>query len=357
MLPTPVHRWGGVPGFSSSDSARLWVKRDDLSGFELGGNKVRKLEFLLAEALEVGADTVVTIGGVQSNHCRATACAARALGLDAALVLRVADRDADRDVGMVGNLLLSRAAGASLHVVTKREYALHGGDALGAALAAELEARGKRPYVIPVGGSNALGTWGYLEMVAELERQVAACAHLPVRGFDRVVLATGSGGTAAGVALGVALSGMTGPTGRRTKVVAYAVCDDESYFYDHVQMLLDQLGAVDPTTGEGYRSRDVLEVRLAKGLGYAISDPRELAEVAGVSSVTGVLLDPVYTGKAFHGMLADADEMAGEEVLYLHTGGAFGMFDKAGELLPHLAGGTCERLRVGDTCGTNEQSG
>ena len=183
-------------------------------------------------------------------------------------------------------------------------------------------------------------------MVAELERQVEACGHLPRGGFDRVVLATGSGGTAAGVALGVRLAGMTGPRGDPTKVVAYAVCDDEAYFYDHVQGLFDALGAVDPSTGVAFKSRDLLDVRLAKGLGYAMSDPRELAQVAALGGATGLLLDPVYTGKAFHGMSGDADEMQGEEVLYVHTGGALGMFDKADELAPHLTGATCQRMRL-----------
>ncbi|CAI7773198.1 unnamed protein product, partial [Closterium sp. NIES-53] len=133
--------------------------RDDLSGMELSGNKVRKLEFLLADALAKGADTLITIGGIQSNHCRATAVAARLAGLEAHLILRTSRALADSDPGLEGNLLVERMVGARVHLVTKEEYAKHGSEHLGNVLAQRLAAEGRKPYVIPVGGSNALGAW------------------------------------------------------------------------------------------------------------------------------------------------------------------------------------------------------
>ena len=198
--PTPVHRWH-LPG--TPDGCEVYIKRDDLTGMQLSGNKVRKLEFLLAEAMDEDADCVITIGGVQSNHCRATAVAARYLGLDSHLILRAPQSIAEAgDPGLVGNLLVERAVGANIHLVTKREYAAHGSVALAESLRRRLEREGKRPYVVPVGGSNAIGTWGYVDAMAELAVQMGEDHPHP---FTDIVLACGSGGTAAGIALGAAL--------------------------------------------------------------------------------------------------------------------------------------------------------
>ena len=184
-LPTPVHPWkiSGLP-------CELYIKQDSCSGSELSGNKIRKLEFLMAEALAQGADCIITLGGIQSNHARATAVAATMLGLECHLVsllkctnaphthtrttqiLRTSRTCVDDDPGLVGNLLVERMAGAHVHLVSKEEYARVGQTKLAALLAAQLTAAGKKPYVIPVGGSNALGTWGYLDAIAELQQQV-----------------------------------------------------------------------------------------------------------------------------------------------------------------------------------------
>lgn len=166
-LSTPIHKWD-LP----SAAGEVFIKRDDLSGMQMSGNKVRKLEFLMAEAKRSGADSVVTIGGIQSNHCRATAVAARYLGMDCHLILRHSAPLVDRDPGLCGNLLVERMVGAHLHLHTKEEYARLGSVRLGEILAERLRADGKRPYVVPVGGSNALGMWGYLECIAEMEEDV-----------------------------------------------------------------------------------------------------------------------------------------------------------------------------------------
>ena len=327
-LPTPVAPWpvAGTGG-------RLFVKRDDLSGLQLSGNKVRKLEFLLAEALDRGCDSVVTVGGVQSNHCRATATAARYLGLEPHLVLRTTTRGAQDDPGLQGNLLVDRLVGAHVHQVTKVEYQRAGSEALTAAVADRLRAEGRKPYVIPVGGSNALGAWGYLEAVRELEPDVRAL------GITDIALATGSGGTAAGLALGTRLAGLD------CRVRAYAVCDSPAYFFDHIQHCLDELGA--GVGGLGLSARDLLEVVDAKGAGYAQSREAELETLLRVARDTGVVLDPVYSGKAVHGLLGDlagedaagggaaaASPPGGRRWLFLHTGGLLGLYDKADQLQP-----------------------
>jgi D-cysteine desulfhydrase len=213
-LPTPVMQWA-CPALSDL-GVEWWIKRDDCSGVEMSGNKARKLEFLMAEALDGGHDCVVTIGGLQSNHCRATAAAARQVGLEPHLVLLVRDKDIENEVGMTGNLMVERMLGARLHLCAASDYLRYGGDLaamdkLNAAAAAELAAGGRRPYVVPVGGTTPVGTWGYIKAVEELCEQLA---QPPASGggtpapppFDHVVVAAGSGGTAAGLALGMRLS-------------------------------------------------------------------------------------------------------------------------------------------------------
>ena len=184
-LPTPIHLF--PVKFYSDKSIQLWVKRDDLSSFDLSGNKVRKLEFLLSDAVRQNCDSVITIGGIQSNHARATAVASRQLGLDPYLILRTSEPDADP--GLDGNLMLSRMVGCKIYTVTPSTYAQIGSTKLTEKLEGQLKAAGKKPYVIPVGGSNGLGSWGYLEFVRELEEQIKQIG----RNFDHIVFACGSG--------------------------------------------------------------------------------------------------------------------------------------------------------------------
>ena len=363
--PTPVHRWH-LPG--TPDGCEVYIKRDDLTGMQLSGNKVRKLEFLLAEAMDRDADCVITIGGVQSNHCRATAVAARYLGLDSHLILRAPQSIAeDGDPGLVGNLLVERAVGANIHLVTKREYAAHGSVALAESLRRRLEREGKRPYVVPVGGSNAIGTWGYVDAMAELAAQTKSDrTHREKHGrgpFTDIVLACGSGGTAAGVALGAALC----PELRKPNVWAYGVCDSPEYFYEYVGDILRDMGApVKDIVGERIAdtggSSDggttlmvggVLRCVQAKGAGYAMATEEELATTAAVAKATGVLLDPVYSGKAAHGLIRemarDPGAWEGRRVLFVHTGGALGVYDKLAQLRPIMeATGPSSRFDVAD---------
>ncbi|KAK9814762.1 hypothetical protein WJX72_011104 [[Myrmecia] bisecta] len=334
LFPTPVHRWH-PPGLP--EGVELWIKRDDLTGMQLSGNKVRKLEFLMAEAKRKGHDCVITVGGIQSNHCRATAVAARYLGLDCHLVLRNSRALADADPGLVGNLLVERLVGAHVHQITKEEYAARGGEAVGLQLADKLRAEGRNPYFIPVGGSNALGSWGYLEAVREIQQQ---CGERP---FTDIAMACGSGGTTAGLALGVHLSGMG------AHVHAFGVCDDPTYFYDYIDGLFAGTGATPDAVGAD--ARGMFSAHQAKGAGYAISKEDELKTMMEVSMATGVVLDPVYSGKAVHGLLAtmraNAEQWRGRKVLFIHTGGLLGMYDKVDQLQPLVQGmNRAERMVV-----------
>ncbi len=152
LFPTPVHRWH-LPRLPQANDLQVFIKRDDLSGMQLSGNKVRKLEFLLAEAKANGHDCVITIGGVQSNHCRATAVASRYAGLDCHLILRNSRAAVDADPGLTGNLLVERLVGATVRQVSKEEYTRVGSVELCKQLSQDLSEReGLKPYVIPVGG-------------------------------------------------------------------------------------------------------------------------------------------------------------------------------------------------------------
>ncbi|KAF7061685.1 hypothetical protein CFC21_068357 [Triticum aestivum] len=323
-FPTPIHRWN-LPDLPKG--TEVWIKRDDLAGMQLSGNKARKLEFLVADAAARGADCVVTAGGIQSNHCRATAVAAKYAGLDSYLILCTPKLLVDRDPGLVGNLLVERLLGAHIDLVSQREFLKFGSVALTELLKKRLLEEGRRPYVIPAGGSNALGNWGYIEAVREIEEQIQSSdGGLQ---FDDIVVACGSGGTVAGLALGSQLSSL------KAKVHAFSVCYGPKYFYDCVQGLIDGLQS-------GLDSHDIVSIEDAKGLGYAKSTGDELRFVKDVGAATGIVLDPVYTGKAAYGMLKDmSDNQAkweGRKVLFVHTGGLLGLYDKVDQL-SSLAGG------------------
>ena len=216
-LPTPVQcvvggARDGILARLRELNIELYIKRDDATGgAELGGNKVRKLELLLCDAIVKECDSVVTIGGEQSNHCRATAAASRILNLSPHLILRTRRADAiernEEDIGYTGNVLFDRMVGSTIYTCTPGEYGRLGSNKLVASVCDHLEKEGFAPYAIPVGGSNALGTWGYISAVEELMNQLESIqAEDSDFNFGHVVFATGSGGTAAGIALGLSLA-------------------------------------------------------------------------------------------------------------------------------------------------------
>ena len=310
-LPTPLQP---LPRLSERLGVELWVKRDDLTGGPDSGNKLRKLELLAADARARGADTLVTCGGLQSNHCRATAAVAARLGMGSVLLLRTPA--VDRDPGYEGNVLLDRILGARLRTITPEQYARRA--ELLPEVGAELEAEGRRPYLIPEGGSNALGSLGYVLACEELARQTS------IR-FDTIAYACGSGGTGAGLEMGARLH-LPG-----TRVVGFAVCDDRAYFQGVIARLCDEaherfgtprVAAPDIDVDDRYR-----------GVGYARSRPEELARIRDVARLEGLVTDPVYTGKALHGLLSELEarpDAYGRRVLFLFTGGLYGLL-AAGE--------------------------
>ncbi|HEX3772700.1 MAG TPA: D-cysteine desulfhydrase family protein [Polyangiaceae bacterium] len=311
--PTPVVKRPGLDAFTGVD---LWVKRDDATGGAEAGNKVRKLEFLLGDAVARGADTIITCGGLQSNHARATALSCAALGLRCVLFLRVEDPRTAR-LPAAGNVLLDRMAGAEVRLISHGEYAQRGAVMESAAI--ELRDEGRAPYVVPEGGSSGLGALGYVECMRETAGQMARGLAGGRAPFDVVVHACGSGGTAAGIALGAARHGVA------RSVRAMAVSDDAAYFERVVMRVMGEARAWDPTLGEPV---PLVVDDAARGPAYAVSTPEQRRTIFHVARSGGLVLDPVYSGKAMHGLKAAVDRgdiAGGARVLFVHTGGLPGL--------------------------------
>jgi D-cysteine desulfhydrase len=317
-LPTPVEP---ARRLSNKLGVELMFKRDDLTGATLSGNKIRKLEFLFAAAAAEGADTVITCGGEQSNHCRATAVAAAELGMRSYLLLRT--DNPNEPPAAEANILLDRLVGADIRWVSRDEYKRRA--QLFLEVQGQLLAQGRKAYVIPEGGSNAIGAWGYVGCVEELAQELGT---EPLT----LVYAAGSGGTGAGLILGIKLLQLP------WRAVGVNVCDDKDYFVAAIGEIVEQAIARWQLPIAFERS----EVEICDGyvgVGYAKSRPEELQTIRDVARTEGVILDPVYTAKAFYGLtqeLARDKGAFGERICFIHTGGVFGLFPKARELEPLL---------------------
>jgi D-cysteine desulfhydrase len=318
-LPTPLFRSDALDALVGT---RVWVKRDDMTGGAEAGNKIRKLEYLLADALDRGADTVITCGGFQSNHARATALLARRLGLSPLLLLRtLASPPPAPDTG---NALLDALTGAEIRAISPAQY--RNREPLMAEVARELRARGRRPYVIPEGGSSGLGALGYVDAMREVKEQMERAEQGATGHFDAVVHACGSGGTAAGVALGAAIHGVA------PSVLAMAVCDDVAYFEAVAARLMAEatgyLAMMPPA--HGLRVLDAY-----KGPAYGVATEEQLRFIGEVARASGLVVDPVYTGKALFGLSRMPDKP--RTALFIHTGGLPGLLAEGATLLGALA--------------------
>ncbi|MBU2167553.1 MAG: D-cysteine desulfhydrase [Alphaproteobacteria bacterium] len=309
-LPTPLEP---LPRLSEELGVDLWIKRDDCTGLAGGGNKTRKLEFLLGEAYEQEADTLVTQGAVQSNHVRQTAAAAAAHGLDCEIILEARTGSKAHDYLENGNVLLDRLFGARLRTVPS-------GADMPAELettAAEVRARGGRPYVIPGGGSNPVGALGYVDCAREI---VVQADELDLR-IDRIVTATGSAGTHAGLVAGLAVMGADVP------VLGIGVRAPKDRQEANVFKLADETAALLGHAGRVSRDQVVADCDYV-GEGYGLVDQGVIDALKLAARTDGIVLDPVYSAKAMKGLiaLARAGRFKGETVVFLHTGGAQGLF-------------------------------
>lgn len=308
--PTPIQP---LDRLSEKLGCRLWIKRDDLTGSATSGNKIRKLEYTLARARQQGADTIITCGGVQSNHCRATAVLGAQLGLKVHLLLRGEEPQEHQ-----GNLMLDQVAGASISYFSPRYYNSRF-DFILSEVVSDYKSRGMKPYFITTGASDATGVWGYISAAEEIasQREVS---------FDHIVTATGSGGTQAGLTMG---AGVYMP---ETSVIGMAVCDDEAYFQKKVRADLEAWSErYKQTVDIGQLSINVCDRYI--GPGYAKAGQEIFKCIELVARNEGIVLDPVYTGKAFFGMLAEIESgnLTGENILFVHTGGIFGLLAQPDE--------------------------
>ena len=321
-LPTKIRR---MDRWSDECGKNIYVKRDDQTGSEWSGNKIRKLEFAVQEALEQGCNLLITCGGIQSNHCRATVSVATYLGLKSAVLLRISE-----EPPLEGNYFLDRLMGADVRFCTREEYRDHRGEIM-QEMADAYAAQGYKPYIIPEGASFGVGTLGYYFAMKEI---VAQEQEMGVR-FDTIVVATGSGGTLAGLQL----SNLVNHYGKR--VIGVCVCDDTAYFQNiAAQISRDALpylvaqGEIDEEQAASWRaSLKPTDFELFEeyvGIGYALSRPEELEHIKRLARLEATVFDPVYTGKATYGMVNELKEggrlRSSENILFIHTGGLFGLF-------------------------------
>ena len=311
-LPTPFRklRQFAVPNFDGN----IWIKHDELTGTAGAGNKVRKLEFSIAHALEKDCNTLITCGGIQSNHCRATAVLGAKLGLKVHLILR-----GQKPEFLEGNLLLDHLAGAQITYLSKNDWGSH--VAVAESLKEKSAIEGDKAHFIPTGASDEIGIWGYISAWEELKRNFEDHDMEP----EYVVMATGSGGTQAGLLVGAQIYRSM------TKVVSFNVCDDASYFNYKIRedvSLWKQRYSVE------FDETDLNILTLEGYMGPAYGEAEDIGfkTIANLAKVEGVFLDPVYTGKAFHGMvselsLGDRGRLQGaKNIVFIHTGGLFGVF-------------------------------
>lgn len=301
-LPTPIEPLQGLTRYFNN--AQIFIKRDDLTGLGIGGNKTRKLEYLVADALKHGCKTLMSTGAVQSNHCRQVAAAAAKAGLECILVL-AGDEPAERQ----GNLLLDYLSGAKTIFVKRAER-----DAELQKAFEEAEIAGKKPYLIPYGGSSAIGAVGYLEAMHELKDQ----------GFDPdwIVFASSSGGTQAGMALGARLYGL------KAKVLGMGIDNLNLNFRTTIANLANETANqldfdIQLTPSEILLNEDYCQS------GYGKLQPAEIEAIKLFASKDGILLDPVYTGRAAAGMLDLIRKgffKPEEKILFWHTGGTPALF-------------------------------
>jgi D-cysteine desulfhydrase family pyridoxal phosphate-dependent enzyme len=304
-LPTPVET---LPRLSDAlGGPRLLIKRDDQTGLAFGGNKTRKLEFLVAEAREQGAKTLISGGALQSNHCRQTAAAAARFGFKCILVLT-----GEKSQHASGNLLLDQLFGAEIVYVADRKDR----DSILQQTFERATNEGKKPYLVPYGGSNATGALGYAFAMKELiDQNVSA---------DWVVFASSSGGTQAGLLLGQRIFGFSG------RILGISVDESEEWLKSEVSRLAS---ATSEKVGERieFTPADVLVNADYCNAGYGVVTEREREALRLFASCEGLLLDPVYTGRAAAGMvdlIRTGFFKTSETVLFLHTGGQPALFAK-----------------------------
>lgn len=315
FFPTPLHELANLG--RALKGPRIFIKRDDQTGLAFGGNKTRKLEYILGRALAEGADTLITAGAIQSNHCRQTAAAAASLQMPCHLVLGGCAPETAN-----GNLLLDQLLAAKIHWTGEHRK----GEDI-PRIEQQLRNEGRKPFVVPYGGSNELGATGFVEALCELDSQTFAMQI----DFDHIVFASSSGGTHAGLMVGkkllnknYQLSGIAiDKVGSADKSVSQMIMELARSTARHLEVDC-QFSENDLTLNENYT-----------GGGYGVIGEAEKEAIRMLAQYEGILLDPVYTGRAMAGLIdliRKGSFKKDEFVLYWHTGGAPALFASAQEL-------------------------
>ncbi len=314
-FPTPIHYLETLS--KACNGTAIYMKRDDLTSLGMGGNKTRKLEFLIGEALAQGKDTLVTAGGLQSNHCRLTAAAARKSGLACHLVLNGTEPKNPN-----GNLLLDKIFGAKVHYCDRKDR-----DKRLSQVAKELTDTGKRPYVIPVGGSNSTGSVGYVNAMLELDTQLKEMHIKP----DAIVFATSSGGTQAGLTLGARIIDFKG------QVLGISIDQTKTGDEPFPPILTQIVNATANRIGSDIQMTDK-DFSLNcdyLGAGYAIPGNLEFGAIKDLAQYEGILLGPVYTARAMGGLIDLIQKgyfTKDQTILFWHTGGTPELFAWANQV-------------------------
>ncbi|WP_281557696.1 D-cysteine desulfhydrase family protein [Thalassomonas sp. RHCl1] len=306
FFPTPLVK---LSRLSQALGCEIWMKRDDMTGLAFGGNKTRKLEYILGDALAKGCDTIITAGAAQSNHCRQTAAAAAQLNLECHLILGGEQPDKAQ-----GNLLLDNLFGCDIHWAGENRK----GEDI-PALYQRLQAEGKKPYIVPYGGSNELGALAFVDAVKELAEQSPGLA------FSRLIFASSSGGTHAGLMLGKRFFNQA------FELIGINIDKDENADlpFDAQILELTRKTAIMAGSTETFSPQELILNPNYLGQGYGVVGAPENEAIAMTAQLEGILLDPVYTGRAMAGlidMIRSGEISQGEQVLFWHTGGAPSLF-------------------------------
>lgn len=308
-LPTPVQF---LPRLSKQYGVDIFIKRDDLTESVGSGNKLRKMEYVLSDALKHQADTLITCGGIQSNHCRTVALVAARAGMQCLLLLR-----GDKPQNIQGNLLIDSLLGAKMKFYSFEDFKHI--NRIGEQVSSELARQGKIPYYIPMGASNATGSLGYVQMIKELVDSHET--------YDHLYCALGSGGTYAGIILGCQQLHYA------VTVHGIAVCDNTRYFLKELERIQREFNEFYAIRLDISACEELIDDQYT-GIGYALNTKDELKALMTLAQTEGLVLDPVYSLKAFLGMLDHIKQgiiKPGERVLFIHTGGHYGIFPKNNE--------------------------
>ncbi len=316
FFPTPIQKLENLS--TKYSQHQIFVKRDDQTGLASGGNKTRKLEYLVADAIQAGCDTIITVGAQQSNHCRQTAAACAVSGIDCTLVVR-----GNEPILKQGNLLLSYLLGAKIHY-TGGEITDEGVNDL----IVNLKKHNKKPYLIPYGGSNKIGILGFVDAMGELKQQMTAM-HIE---FDYIFFASCSGGTQAGITIGNKLFGISS----KLMPVSIQKPDGNTEPLEEMVMNLCMQGKEIMNANLTFKNEDVELVKGYDEAGYGALTNNERSAIIELATSEGIILDPVYTGRAFFAMTDLMKKNAldpNSRILFWHTGGLPANFDYAAELV------------------------